>query len=333
MERYGLNELALKLFSSYLENRSQCCFVNGQLSHTLPINCGIPQGSILGPLLFLLFINDLPNCFSSGLASMYADDTTVSFNADNTTTLEFLINKDLESLDKWLVANKLSLNVSKTEFMLLTTRQKRQFIDEALSISINNEPIKRVRSSKTLGLHIEETLSWSKHVEHIFKKVSPLLGLLKRIRDYADQDTLVTIYKALIQPHLDYGCVVWDGLDKCLVIKLQRLQNRAARIITRSSWEIRSKDILTSLNWETLEKRRLKLKKKFMFKKLNGKAPKYMEDLFMRKEQRASVVLRNDENKLAVPFPRTDCLKKSISYSGAILWNSLPRSERNAIFF
>ena len=70
-----------------------------------------------------------------------------------------------------------------------------------------------------------------------------------------------------------------------------------------------------------------------MFKILNGKAPKYMEDLFMRKEQRASVVLRNDENKLAVPFPRTDCLKKSISYNGAILWNSLPRSERNAIFF
>ena len=169
-ERYGLNELALRLFSSYQENRSQCCFVNGHLSHTLPINCGVPQGSILGPLLFLLFINDLRNCFSSGLASMYADDKTVSFNADNTTTLEFLIKKDLESLDKWLKANKLSLSVKVTEFMLVTTRQKRQFIDEALSICIKNKPIKQVRSSKTLGLYIEETLSWSKHVEHILKK-------------------------------------------------------------------------------------------------------------------------------------------------------------------
>ena len=144
---------------------------------------------------------------------MYADDTTASFNADNAATLKFLINKDLESLDKWLITNKLSLNVSKTEFMLVTTRQKRQFIDEALSISIKNKPIKQVKSSKTLGLHIEETLSWSKHIEHICKKVSPLLGLLKRIREYVDQDT---IHKALIQPHLDYGC--------------------AARIITRSRW-------------------------------------------------------------------------------------------------
>ena len=122
-------------------------------------------------------------------------------------------------------------------------------------------------------------------------------------------------------------------ISACLVVKLQRLQNRATRITTRSSWETRSKDILASLNWETLENRRLNLKKKFMFKILNSKAPKYMNDLFMKREQITSVVLRNDENKLAVPFPKTDCFKKSISYSGAILWNSLPRQERNATFF
>ena len=128
MKQYGLSELAFCLFESYLENRSQGCFVNGHLSHERPIKCGVPQGSVLGPLLFLIFINDLPNCFNSGTAEMYADDTTVTFSADDTASLELQINKELECLNKWLVVNKLSLNVSKTEFMLVTTRQKRAYI-------------------------------------------------------------------------------------------------------------------------------------------------------------------------------------------------------------
>ena len=114
-------------------------------------------------------------------------------------------------------------------------------------------------------------------VETHARSFGPLSGLLNRIRNYVDQDTLVSIYKALIQPHLEYGCIVWDGLDKGLVLKLQRLQNRAARIITRSSWEVRSKYILANLEWETLENRRHNLKKKFMSKVMNGRAPEYIE--------------------------------------------------------
>ena len=113
LRRYGLNDLAIRFFRSYLENRSQSCLVNGHLSHKLPIKCGVPQGSILGPLLFLIFINDLPNCFNSGTVAMYADDTTVTFSAENTASLEFQINKELGSLENWLIANKLSLNISK----------------------------------------------------------------------------------------------------------------------------------------------------------------------------------------------------------------------------
>ena len=97
-----------------------------------------------------------------------------------------------------------------------------------------------------LGLQLEQSLSWTKHIEHIYKKVATALGLLKRVRDFVDRDTLVSIYNALILPHLEHACVVWDGLDKGLAIKLQRLQNRAARI-TISSWEIRSCDILSEL--------------------------------------------------------------------------------------
>ena len=179
-------------------------------------------------------------------------------------------------MNNWLIVNKLSLNISKTEFT---------FIDKVPNIYINNNEIQQVQSAKSLGVHIEENLSWSKHIEHIYKKVSPLLGLMRRIRNFVDFDTLITIYKAFVQPHLDYGCIVWDGLDKSLVLKVQILQNRAARIITRSNWEVHSRDILASLNWESLEQRRFILKKNFIIKMLNGKTPECIQNFFKRKER------------------------------------------------
>ena len=181
-----------------------------------------------------------------------------------------------------------------------------------------------------LGLQLEQSLSWTKHIEHIYKKVAPALGLLKRVRDFVDRDTPVSIYNALILPHLEYACVVWDGLDKGIAIKRQRLQNRAARIITRSSWEIRSCDILSELGWLPLDKKRYNQKKKLMNKIMNGKAPTYLEDLFRSKETVNQIELRDSINKLAVPLPKTDLYKQSISYSGSILWNNLATSERIA---
>ena len=156
------------------------------------------------------------------------------------------------------------------------------------------------------------------------------MGLLKRVRDFVGQDTLISIYNALILPHLEYTCVVWDGLDEGLAIKLQRLQNRAARIITRSSWDERSCDILLKLGWLSLDKRRYNHKKKLMSKIMNGRAPKYLIDLFRPKESNSQIGLRDSLNKLAVPLPKTDCYKQSISYSGSVLWNNLATSERTA---
>ena len=133
--------------------------------------------------------------------------------------------------------------------MLITTRQKRTFIDDTLNVNLCGQPFNQVKSVKMLGRQLELSLTWTKRIEHIYEKVAPGLGLIKRVRDSVGQDTLVIIYNALILPHLEYSCVVWDGLDKGLAIKPQRLRNRAARIITRSSWEVRSCDILSELGW------------------------------------------------------------------------------------
>ena len=165
---------------------------------------------------------------------MYADDTNLIFSASDTASLEYQINDELKQLNQWLVANKLTLHVSKTELMLITTRQKRTFIDDTLNVNICGQHVNQVKSVKMLGLpNWSNPLSWTKNIEHFYKKVAPVLGLLKRVRDFVGQDILISIYNTLILPHLEYVCVVWDGLDKGLTIKLQTLQNRAARITTR----------------------------------------------------------------------------------------------------
>ena len=143
------------------------------------------------------FYNDLPNCLDVATTTIYADDTTLTFSAINTASLKEQINNELKRLNQWLIANKLTLNVSKTEIMVITTRQKRTYINDTLNIKIDHRPVHQAKSVKMLGVQIEQTLSWSNHIEHIYKKVCPALGLLKRVRDYADHDTLINIYTVM----------------------------------------------------------------------------------------------------------------------------------------
>ena len=121
---YGVDENGIKFFESYLSNRSQRCCVNGELSETAKITCGVPQGINLGPLLFLIYINDLPNCLDRASPRMFADDTNISIAANSLTELEQIINSELKNLHQWLLANRLSLNVAKTEFMIIGSRQR-----------------------------------------------------------------------------------------------------------------------------------------------------------------------------------------------------------------
>lgn len=142
--------------------------------------------------------------------TVYVDDTILTFSASNTASLESQINNELKWLTQWLIANKLTLNVSKTKFMVITTRQKRSFICDIININIDNGPVNQVKSVKVLDLHLGQTLSWSNHIEHIFERVGPALGLLKRVYDCVDHGTLVNIYKTLILPHLP---LLLSGMD------------------------------------------------------------------------------------------------------------------------
>jgi hypothetical protein len=327
LHSYGVDEIALTWFNSYLSDRKQKCYVNGSLSTTLSISCGVPQGSIIGPLLFLIYINDLPDCLNEGLPRMYADDTNISLQSNNPNELENLMNIELSNLKTWLDANKLSLNIAKTEFMVIGSHQRLSTFDNCdIKVHVNNKQINRVSSSKSLGLIIDENLTWKFHIDSITKKVSAGIGALKRMRDLVTRETLIKVYHALIEPYFSYCAPVWDGLGKKQSERLQKLQNRAARVITCSSYDVPSSSLLDDLNWQILSANRFKQKAMLMHKTINKNTPLYLQEMFT--ESTTGYNLRNSEGKLYVPKPRTDYLRRSFSYSGAFLWNSLPESLR-----
>jgi len=190
LNAYGLGGAVGNWFKSYLSNRSQKCYVNGHLSSNSTLLCGIPQGTILGPLLFLLYINDLPNCLEHSQARMYADDTNLTFASNNIDDINYHLNQDLANVNKWLIANRLTLNQSKTEFMLIGSRQRIATFQSVPCFEIDGVPIDKVSQVKSLGVYLDENLSWNRQINELTKKIASGIGALKRVRSFVAVETL-----------------------------------------------------------------------------------------------------------------------------------------------
>ena len=203
MNLYGTQGIVLDWSRSYLTSRTQRCLVNGSLSRICSLKCRISQGTILGPLLFLIYINDLPNCLTSCQPRMYADDTHITYADVDVNSTQLNLNQDLGNLNKWLISNKLTLNTAKTEFMLIGSKQKLSTLSSQPELSIDNIPIE-----KSLGIFIDENLRLQTHIDKLSKKITSGIGAIKRIRDFVPTPTLHCIYNALIQSQFDYCNIV-----------------------------------------------------------------------------------------------------------------------------
>ena len=228
LEHYGIRGLANNWFKSYLSNRKQYVSINGFHSNTLPMDYGVPQGSVLGPLLFLLYINDLHNAIRHSVVHHFADDTNLLYVNKNLKTIQNKVNQDLKSLCTWLRANKISLNASKTELIIF--RDPRKKFTSDLKLKIDGKKLIPSSSVKYLGIYLDCHLNWHVHRAELSVKLSRATGMLSKIRYYVSKETLHMVYYGIFSSLLTYGSQVW-GQQNAITKKLQILQNKALRIM------------------------------------------------------------------------------------------------------
>ena len=331
LKYYGADEVTLRWFASYLNGRIQSTSVNGTSSASRPVSCGIPQGSILGPLLFILHINDLPAGLKHCKVSMYADDTLLYCAGTDINDICTKVNEDLEYVKTWLDQNKLSLNIEKSEFMLLGTRNRLNKINESnVDIRIKGMQLKRVKKCKHLGIIIDENLTWRDHIINIQKKTGTGLHMLKTVKQHVNKDTVLLemIYNAIVSSHLNYCDIVWDNCGVTLLNKLQKIQNRGARVINGMPWDSSSTENLNKLKWKNLGDKRKDNIAKMMYCILNNHAPTYLSDKFSFKKHCYNT--RKSELHLNIIRPRSDSGKRSFRFRGAQVWNSLSENVKSS---
>lgn len=331
MKHYKLSDDALSWFSSYLLNRKQKVSINNAMSEDAYILDGVPQGSILGPLLFIMFINDLPLYTNSANTDMYADDTNLYFSGESKSEIERNLQISLNSLSTWCKYNGMLLNTSKTKVMLITTYQKRTSLtSENLDLHFNNDDLNTITGDKILGIFVDNNLTWSTHIDKLCKKISANLWLLSNIKEFLSTEHRTIFYKTYIQPHIDYCNIVWGGTTQLNLNRIFRLQKRACKIIMDYNVENIS-ECMQKLKILTVFERLYLRKAKFMYNIANSVMPEYINEMFhQRTEQENLPLLRSSVSQNFIPpRPNREIFKQSVAYSGPIIWNSLPESLKS----
>ena len=315
----------LDWFRSYLSGRRQCVVVNGSQSDFLEISCGVPQGSILGPILFLCYINDMVSSLRCQL-SLYADDSALVASGRSVSDLSEFLSSELDSCRKWMVDNRLSLHVGKTESIIFGSSRKLTKAGE-FTVKCNGSVVKRVTSVKYLGVFLDERLSAEEHALKVIKKIAARLSFLYRKASLLDSKTRVTLCLALIQPHFDYCCTAWHaGLTAKLKERFDAMQRKMVRFIfgmgPRSHVDQRH---FKQLGWLTVNDRVRYFRLVHVFRISKGTAPEYLSRNFTNVNKVHHHNTRGSVSDFFIPGTSlTSFGSKSFDAIGRKEWNALP---------
>ena len=226
LEHYGIKGIPLLWFKNYLSNRKQCVHFKGTNSEMFDITCGVPQGSVLGPLLFLIYIYDI-NASSRKLSfTLFADDTNIFNKNSNLPQLIETTNEELSKLSLWFKANRLSLNITKTNYLLFSNRKK--IWNQNMNLKMDGSMVNRLKDCKFLGVIIDENLTWMRDINlvHVTSKISKNIGVMHKL-----SDTIKSLYYTLVYPYIHYGNIVWANNYPSKLTRIILLQKRVVRII------------------------------------------------------------------------------------------------------
>ena len=229
LEKYGIRGLPLRLLASYLENRTQAVRVGNVLSPFKQIDMGLPQGSVLAPLLFILYVNDLPCISNLFSVTLFADDATLFIEDRNYDSLIRSCNSGLELFLTWCWANRLSVNIDKTHYLIFSNKK---IIDFHPVIKLNNRIIEQKSSVSFLGMELDDKLKFNFHINNICNKISKNTGIIYRLREYLPLSSLIGLYYSFIFPYLNYCHLVWGGACHSHIQSLEVMQRKCVRTIS-----------------------------------------------------------------------------------------------------
>ena len=306
-------------FHSYLSDRVQRVVINGQCSTWAQINSGVPQGSVLGPLLFLVYINDITLVPKSSEVRLFADDTILYMFVENPVLNAEAFNHDLDLLTEWAHRWLINFSPHKTKSMIISRRKKPEFHPQLL---MDDTPLDSVETHKHLGITFSTTLQWDDHIEQTATKASQCLDVINALKYKLDRKTLESLYFAFIRSKLEYANIVWDNCSRQLADLLESVQYRAAKIVSGAISRTSHHIVYSELGWDTLEERRCKSRLKTMYKVINKDAPEYLQSIIPATQGQHDYQLRH-ENNYPVVKTRTTAFKNTFLPKTIIDWNKL----------
>ena len=324
---YGIRGIPFNWFQSYLTNRRQFVHAYGYNSSTLHLNYGVPQGSILGPLLFLIYINDIPSSSNYFNFKLFADDSNLfhSFASKTFPTLETETN--IEKVNNWCLANKLTINNEKTNYMIFSSARKNLTYKPVLHF--NNNVMKQVQCTTYLGLTIDQHLTWKPHIKKVLSKINPLIGLLAKLRHYLPKATLVLLYNSLILPHLSYGLESWGSTYNTTLDPLYRQQKKLVRIISFKDRLTHSRPLFNSLGiLDIFDQFKYQLAT-FMHDLTLHKLPRDLQHYSFSNPNHTYSTRTSATSNFTIPLFKTNLGQFSITYCGSKLWNSIPANIKS----
>jgi len=333
LKNIGITGLVYDWFSSYLSGRTQAVFLDGVSSDSVNLTCGVPQGSVLGPILFNIYTQPLGEIARKhGLNyHFYADDTQLytSFSIKDSNTSVMSVSECIADIKTWMKSNLLMLNDSKTEVVLLGTKQQLSKLSN-LEISVGNANIKPCTKVRNLGVIFDNNMTMEDHVNNICKTSYFYIRLLGKLRKFLDKETGAMITHAFVTSRLDYCNSLLYGISSSLATKLQHILNTAARIVTRTKISDHITPVLKSLHWLPVVQRCVFKTALLTFKVIHGLAPSYLCELIRYRSTSRDLRSINDV-LLDVPKFKSCIGSRAFVFSAPKLWNSLPYDMRTCV--
>ena len=320
LESYGIRGNLNDWFKSFLTARKQFVTIDEQDSPVIELSYGVPQGSVLGPLLFLIYINDFRHCLSKSVAHHFADDTNILFSHTSLRVIRKSLSKELVNVFDWLCANRLSLNAKKTELVLFKPSNKKA--DNRLTVKFQGMKMFLSNKVNYLGVLIDSSLSWKPHIAELSKKLNRAVAILAKVRHFVPSETLRIIYFSLFQSYLSYGCLVWGFASPNSLRRLSQIQKRAIRVMNFSAFHEPTSPLFARMDILKLQDLIELNRALFMHDWNSGEVPSAIKPLFRYNNSRTTRYKVGGN----LDLPNVHTVKygiRSLRYAGPTLFNNI----------